>query len=153
MSAAEIKARGFGRVAAIGRTMVILVALTLVSCVRCVDLRVFNASGEVLKIVNYYPTTEDEGTIANGKSMLLPFGLDNWRVTKGNTAWSYNYYSLKWPGPEYVSDNWFQCLHVVAQIEPDGSIWILPPGTTGIVQSMPPQPPGYPARPDPMKTR
>jgi len=136
----------FVKTTGVGGLIVFLVASA--SCTRCVDLRIFNASGGEITVVNIYPGGEDKGTIGNGQSMVLPFRMFEWNVTRGNVTWSYSYSSMGDPGKEYMSDNWFQCRHVLAQIEPDGTLWLLPPGTTSAVETMPPQPPGYPAKPD-----
>jgi hypothetical protein len=63
-------------------------------------------------------------------------------------VWSYQPGTIKYIGEDYLTKNWLHCRHAAMQIDADGSVWVLPPESRTIATRPPPQPPGYPVKPD-----
>ena len=136
------------------QVLVCLLSICANSCTRCIDIRIFNHTGAQIVILGFDPAGEQHGWVLDDGASSVVWYMYRWEIRKVApvpVVWSYQPGTIKYIGEEYLTKNWLHCQHAAAQIETDGSIWILPPGTSTIVPRPPSQPGGYPARPD--KTR
>jgi len=125
-----------------------LLASALSSCVRCIDIRLFNNSGDRITVVGINPTDERRTwEIDNGDSAIVWYQY-RWEILKGAATWAYGPGKVSYPGPKYASGGYFGCLHLAAQLGPAGEIWMLAADAQGVVKAPPPQPVGYPVIPD-----
>jgi len=119
----------------------------LTSCNRCVDIRLFNNTGAEIVVSGFDPGgTTHTWTIANGESAIVWF-MYRWEMHRLEKTWMYQPGAIEYPGVKFTQQNAFHCLHMAMQIEPNGSIWVLGPGSSTIATQLPDQPPGYPANP------
>jgi hypothetical protein len=129
---------------------VFLFSVSLISCTRCVDIRIFNHTGARIVIVGFDPSGEQHTwTLAEGES-AVGWYLHRWEIrASGPVAaiWFYDPAAINYLSGKYLTENWLGSQHSAMQIEPDGNIWAVPPDTRAIVVQLPPQPVGYPAKP------
>ena len=124
------------------------VASALTSCVRCVDVRLFNNTGESVTVVGITTTGEKRTwKIEKGDNALVWYQY-RWEIVRGTTTWTYGPGKISYPGREYAEGGYFGCLHAAAQIDPNGGVWMLAADAQGVVDIPPAQPPGYPAMPE-----
>jgi hypothetical protein len=127
----------------------IIAAIGIYSCNRCIDLRLFNHSKQhlVIEAIDDSGATTASWRIAPEDSSVVWLAA-HWKVRSGNLTWYYDDKTLWYPDKSYSSLNWFHCLHMTAQINANGEIWILSPDAASSADSMPPQPPKYPVKPE-----
>lgn len=120
------------------------VALTIAACARAPYMVVFNATGTPLTIQRTAPYDAD-ATIASGEARRLRFP-DAMRltVTAGNATWRY---AVRFPPREMAHWSTLGTPEFQLQVEPDGRVYVLPPGTVHALLELPPQPEGFPLVP------
>lgn len=128
-----------------------VLSVCLNSCTRCVDIRMFNHTGVRIVILGFDPGGKRSTWVLDEGESALVWYMDRWEIRKTKpvpVVWSYQPGTIKYLAEQYLTKNWLHCQHAAVQIAADGSIWILPPDTRTIVAQPPPQPVGYPAKPD-----
>ncbi len=114
----------------------------------------FNHTGGRIVILGFDLGGERNKWVLDEGESAVVWYTDRWEIRKTEpvpVVWFYHPDTIKYVAEQYLTKNWLHCRHAAAQVEADGSIWILPPDTRMIVAQPPPQPVGYPARPDKVK--
>jgi|SRR5260370_6015284 len=130
---------------------VCLASICLSSCNRCVIIRVFNNTGSQIAILGLDPGGQRETWTVDARASADLGYFYRWEIRKADhppVIWYYQPCTIKYIADQYLTNNWLRCRRAAAQIEPDGKIWILPPGTRAIVAQPTTQPAGFPAKPD-----
>jgi len=124
--------------------LLILVALMATSCHPGVVIALQNNSGQDLVVVGLNHNLEETKETV-GKNRVITIGVFyELRVEHKNGEWNYDSKPIS---PEFQKKKNFNVSVIGLQIEKDGAIYVLSPGTKGPVSSLPPQPDGYPLVP------
>jgi hypothetical protein len=125
----------------------LICSLILTSCQKGFVFRFFNNTGSEIRLWSYDTKMQaKEYLIKNGTAMDVasPAALKI-RVISTGREWEYRVIQV---GKEYwYSRSSFGKFDIRFQVEGDGSIYVLSPGTAAPVSSFPSQPPGYPVKP------
>jgi hypothetical protein len=124
----------------------LLCTFFLTSCTRTILLQIFNNTGEDLTVISYELKGEKSYSIGKGQSARVQIS-NRLTVKTENKAWDFE---VK-PVPRttsYMLSERFGPLVVKLQIEQNGTIYLLAAETSGVTNSFPPQPPGFPLHPE-----
>jgi hypothetical protein len=124
-----------------------LCLLALTSCSRAIVLQVFNNTGVEVKILANDGHQEQSFSVAQGQSQRIkaPLGIS---VLSGGNSWQYDVKPVP-KTKQYMISETFGPLVIKLQLQPDGSVHVLPPTAQGTQDGLPAQPPGYPLIPAP----
>ena len=121
--------------------------LLLTSCSEEFDLLMFNNTGRDCAISmkgEFGPQSAFETyNVASNKSIIVKH-YDYATIWHDAVRWNYPAFII---GMDSVDRSKGKPLLAKLQIEPNGAIYLLPPGATGIVTTLPPQPYGFPVMP------
>ena len=118
--------------------------MTIAACTRAPYLIVFNRT-EVPLTIQRTPPYESDVTIAPGSALRVRFpDAMELTVTAGAATWRY---AVRFPPRELARWSTLGRPEFQAQVEPNGRVYVLPPGATPPMRELPPQPPGFPLAP------
>lgn len=123
---------------------VALAAAALAACTRAPYMVVRNAAGVPLRL-RATPPWDGDVTVAAGAAVRVRFP-DAMRLTveAGDATWRY---AVAFPPATLASWSRLGTPTFHFQIEPDGRVYVLPPGTDQAGAELPPQPAGFPLVP------
>jgi len=121
-----------------------LAIVTIAACTRAPYMVVFNHADVPLTLERTAPYDADL-TIAPGEALRARFpDAMQLTVTAGAAAWCY---IVRFPPRELARWSKLGTPEFQLQVEPDGRVYVLPPGVTPPVSTLPPQPDGFPLAP------
>jgi hypothetical protein len=126
--------------------LVFAFALLLTACIRALVCNVFNNTGSDIRVYSY------DTKMRALESVIKKCGSSDVRfptvltIVAGDHRWTYDWRNLSMVGG-YQSGRALGPLEIRFQIEPDGKIYILPPGTSTPMHQLPSQPNGFPLAP------
>ena len=126
--------------------LLVAIALVLTSCYPGTQVEVANNTAETLTVVSIdTELKENPYVVPTNQSVRIkvPYRL---RVQHSSGIWNYNLPPTPLPKifRQSIGGNWYLEKY---QIENDGSVYVLLPGTNAPTPSIPQQPNGFPLRP------
>ena len=119
-------------------------ALLFDACSRGLIVDVWNNTGQQLTITATYPPGFSKPRLLEIDQRRRFRHADHLKIETKKGTWDFEFQRLP---IEYHKTFGFNNLHLTAQIQPDGALYLLLPGSKAPVAEFPPQPPGYPLRP------
>jgi len=119
-------------------------ATAVAACTRAPYMVLFNAAGVPLTI-RQTPPYDGDLTVAPGATLRARFpDAMRLEVTAGAATWRY---AVRFPPRELARWSRLGRPEFQLQVEPDGRVYVLPPGTVHALDALPPQPAGFPLVP------
>ncbi len=132
-----------------GLVGLLLIGALLGSCTQPVTCILYNHTSQSLTVKQLRRDQDVKiSNLAPGASIELQFWeTTDFEISSSHIVWSYKPVRSDVDFLEMVEYGWFGKPVVNVQLEPDGRIFLLPPGVESPVSTMPEQPKGYPLSP------